>query len=170
MILTKVQPLIILGAALFTGVFIHAQSVNPQSLNSAGTKMIQSNGSISFTVGELVVLRLTDLNGNTLGNGFVNGAILTTAKLQEADTSLLDLKVFPNPTNELVNIQINHSTIDQIIVSITDLQGKEIYNGNYATVSNVIGINTATYASGTYFLSIKNTTGQTIGSYKIIKH
>lgn len=170
MILTKVQSLIILGAALFTGVFIHAQSINPQSLNSSGTKMIQSNGSISFTLGELVVLKLTDINGNILGNGFVNGSILTTVNLQETDTSILNLKVFPNPTNELVNIQINHSTIDQISVSITDLQGKEIYNGNYAAVSNVIGINTSTYTTGTYFLSIKNTTGRTIGNYKIIKH
>jgi len=70
----------------------------------------------------------------------------------------------------LVNIQINHSTLDQVVVTITDLQGKEVYIGKYAGISNVIGINTALYATGTYVLSLKNLTNQVLGTYKIIKH
>jgi transcriptional accessory protein Tex/SPT6 len=95
---------------------------------------------------------------------------LTTASIQETDTAVLHVKVYPNPTTELVNIQINHSTIDQIVLTITDLRGKEIYNGKYACISNVIGINTASYATGTYVISLKNLTNQVLGTYKIIKH
>jgi hypothetical protein len=56
------------------------------------------------------------------------------------------------------------------VLTITDLQGKEVYSGKYAGISNVIGINTASYAKGTYVLSLKNLNNQVLGTYKIIKH
>ena len=166
----KSLPKVVLGAALLMGTMSYAQSIAPQSVNSGGTKMTQANGSLSFTVGELVVLSQTDSQGNTLGGGFTAGATLTTVSIQETDASVLDVKVFPNPTTELVNIQINHSTLDQVLVTITDLQGKEVYSAKYAGISNVIGINTASYSTGTYVLSLKNLTNQVLGTYKIIKH
>jgi hypothetical protein len=147
-----------------------AQSIAPQSVNSGGTKLSQANGSLSFTVGELVVLSQTDSQGNTLGGGFTAGATLTTVSIQETDATVLDVKVYPNPTTELVNIQINHSTIDQVVVTISDLQGKEVYSGRYAGVSNVIGVNTAAYEIGTYILNLKNLNNKVLGTYKIIKH
>jgi hypothetical protein len=170
MLINKYKPIALLGASMLMVTMSYAQSIAPQSVNSGGTKMTQANGSLSFTVGELVVLNLTDNQGNTLGGGFTAGATLTTASIQETDAAVLDLKVYPNPTSELVNILINHSTIDQVVVTITDLQGKEVYNGKYAGISNVIGINTASYATGTYVLSIQNNNSQVLGTYKIIKH
>ena len=146
-----------------------AQNISPQSVNSTGTKMSQSNGSLSFTVGELLVLSQTDSDGNSLGGGFTATAAITTVSIREADAAVLDVKVYPNPTTELVNIQINHSTLEQIIISITDLQGKEVYNGKYAGISNTIGVNAAAYAPGTYVLALKNTNNQVLGTYKIIK-
>ena len=166
----KPKPIALLVAAMLMGTISYAQSIAPQSVNSGGTKMSQSNGSLSFTVGELVVLNLSDSEGNTLGGGFTAGATLTTVSIHETDATLLDIKVFPNPTSDLVNIQINHSTIDQVVLTITDLQGKEVYNGKYAGISNVIGINTASYATGTYVLSLKNLKNQVLGTYKIIKN
>jgi hypothetical protein len=166
----KSKPIALLVAAMLMGIMSFAQSIAPQSVNSGGTKMTQANGSLSFTVGELVVLSQTDSDGNTLGGGFTAGATLTTASIQETDAAVLDVKVYPNPTSELVKIQINHSTLDQVVVTITDLQGKEVYNGKYAGISNVIGINTAAYSTGTYILTLKNPNNQVLGTYKIIKH
>ncbi len=160
----------ILGLLLFFVNNSFTQSIAPQSVNSAGTKMTQANGSLSFTVGELVVLSQTDSEGNTLGGGFTAGATLSTMSIQETDAAILDVKVYPNPTSELVNIQINHSTLEQVLVTITDLQGKEVYSAKYAGISNVIGINTASYATGSYVLSLKNLNNQVLGTYKIIKH
>lgn len=166
----KSKPSALLGAAMLLGTMSYAQSIAPQSVNSGGTKMTQVNGSLSFTVGELVVRTQTDSEGNTLGGGFNSGATLTTVSIKETDATLLDVKVYPNPTTELVNIQINHSTIDQVIITITDLQGKEVYIGKYAGVSNVIGINIASYATGTYMLTLKDKNNWVLGTYKIIKH
>ena len=167
---TKSSPWATLVTLMLIGTMSYAQSIAPQSVNSGGTKMTQANGSLSFTVGELVVLSQTDSDGNTLGGGFTAGATLTTVSIQETDAAVLDVKVYPNPTTELVNIQINHSTLDQVVVTMTDLQGKEVYSGKYAGISNIIGINTASYATGTYVLSLKNINNQVLGTYKIIKH
>jgi hypothetical protein len=166
----KYKPIALLVASILMGTISYAQSIATQSVNSGGTKMTQANGSLSFTVGELVVLNLTDSQGNTIGGGFTAGATLTTASIQETDAEVLDVSVFPNPTSDLVNIRINHSSIEQVVVFITDLQGKELYNGKYAGISNVIGINTASYATGTYVLSLKKLNNQVLGTYKIIKH
>ena len=166
----QLKPIALLGAAMLMGAMSYAQSIAPQSVNSSGTKMTQANGSLSFTVGELVVLSQTDSQGNTLGGGFTAGATLTTVSIQETDATVLDVKVYPNPTTDLVIVQINHSTLDQVVVTINDLQGKEVYSGKYAGISNVIGINTASYATGTYMLILKNLNNQVLGTYKIIKH
>lgn len=166
----KAKPSVLLGAFLLLGSIGFAQSIAPQSVNCSGAKMTQANGSLSFTVGELVVISQTDSDGNTLGGGFTAGATLTTVIVQESDDEVIDVKVYPNPSTELINIQINHSTIDQVVVTITDLQGKEVFSGKYAGISNVIGINTAAYAPGTYTLSLNKTNNQVLGIYKIIKH
>ena len=152
------------------GAYSNAQSIAPQSVNSNGTKMTQPNGSLSFTVGELVVLTQTDSLGNSLGGGFTASATITTVSIQETDAAILDVKVYPNPTTELVNIQINNSTIEQVLITITDIQGKEVYAGKYAGISNTIGINTASFGVGTYILSFKKTNNQLLGTYKIIKY
>lgn len=166
----KLKTKVLLGIVLLMGTTSYAQSIAPQSVNSGGKTMSQSNGSLSFTVGELAVLSQTDNQGNTLGSGFTASASLTTMSVQETNAAILDVKVYPNPTTELVNIQINHSTIDQVVVTVTDLEGKEVYSGKYAGIANVIGINTSSYATGTYVLSLKNLNNQVLGTYKIIKH
>ncbi|MFN5345997.1 MAG: T9SS type A sorting domain-containing protein [Bacteroidota bacterium] len=166
----KSKHITLLGAFMLFRTIGYAQSVAPQSVNSGGTKITQANGSLSFTVGELVVLSQTDSQGNTLGGGFSTGATLTTVSIKETDAAVLDVSVFPTPTTDLVHIRINHSSIEQIVVAITDLQGKELYNCKYTAVSNVIGINTASYAIGTYMLTLKNLNNQVLGNYKIIKH
>lgn len=160
----------LLAAMLLVGTVSYAQSIAPQSINSSGAKMSQSNGSLSFTVGELVVITQTDNQGNTLGSGFTSSSTITTSSIQATDPSVLDVSVFPNPTSELLNIRINHAALEQVFVSITDLQGKEVYSGKYAGIANTIGVNTAGYAPGDYVLSLKNNNNELLGNYKIIKH
>jgi hypothetical protein len=170
MIKNKSKLLALLAAAMLMGTISYAQNIATQSVNSSGKKMTQANGSLSFTVGELVVLSQKDSDGNTLDGGFTTGATLTTLSIQETDAAVLDVKVYPNPTTDLINIQINHATINQFVVRITDVHGKEVYSSKYAGVSNIIGVNTANYPTGTYMLTLKNINNQVLGIYKIIKH
>ena len=159
---------LLIGLFSFT-INTYAQKIAPQSINSSGKKMSQSNSSITFTVGELVVLSQTSSEGTGLKNGFSAGATLTTQSIKEPDINIMDVSVFPNPTSNYLNIKINHALVKNFVITITDLQGKEIYKETYSNFSNTIGINMASFSKGNYMLSIKDNEFQTLGVYKIIK-
>ena len=88
----------------------------------------------------------------------------------EIDVSNLDVNVFPNPTQNLINIQINQLSYDELFVTITDLLGKDVYYGKYAGIPNIIRINTASYTTGTYILSLKNQNNQVLSTFKVTKN
>lgn len=154
---------------LLVGIVCDAQIIVPQSVNSSGGSLIQSNGSLSFTIGELAVVNLKDSQGNILGEGFMSGATISTLINRVIDHSVLDLEVFPNPTIDLVNIRINNSSLDQFILSIIDLQGREIYNVEYAATRNIINIDVSDLVAGTYLLYFKTGKNEFLGSYWIFK-
>lgn len=154
---------------VFSSGFGYAQSISPQSINSSGTSMAQSNGSLSFTVGELVVLSQTDSDGNTLGGGFTSGATISTASIQEPNEALLQVKIFPNPTTDLITVAIQETKLPSVEIEITDINGKVIFKETYAGISNNIGLNTASWNMGTYFLTLIGNKAEVLGIYKIVK-
>lgn len=171
MTITKAKIKTLLSALLISTGLTQAQSIAPQSVNSAGVKMTQSNGSLSFTVGELVVKTQTDANGNNLGSGFTNSATSSTTvlSLYTPDKEVLNVSVYPNPTTDLVVVDISSTTLDWLYLDVVDLQGKTISTEKYVGMSNKIGINTTHYKSGTYLLQLKNISGKLLGTYKLIK-
>jgi hypothetical protein len=163
--------LITLTAALMVSAFAEAQSIAPQSINTSSASMSQSNGSLSFTVGELVILNNTDSEGNSLGSGFTNGAAVSTTLLSvtEPKAEILQVKLYPNPAGDMVFVDVMQSKLEHLFISINDYQGKVVYAEKYAGIANKIGINTASFAAGTYLLSIKDSSNTAIGTYKLIK-
>jgi hypothetical protein len=165
------KPLLLLALAFLIGTSGYAQSIAPQSVNNAGVKMSQSNGSLSFTVGELVILTQIDSNGNSIGGGFTNGSAISTTVLsiQEPDATILQVSIFPNPTTDLLQVQIKEASNQEMVLELTDFSGKSLYNGHYRLMHQNIGINTVNYSSGVYLLSLKKPNGQILGTYKIVK-
>ena len=163
--------LLLFTASILNWGMIHAQTIAPQSINNAGTKMTQNNGSLSFTVGELVVLTQTDSAGNSLGGGFTNAATSSTTvvSVTEPGIELINVKVYPNPTSDLVFVDIIETQIDWLYIEIYDLQGKLISSDKYAGISSRIGINTASLNKGTYLLNLKDKNDNLLGNYKLIK-
>lgn len=157
------------AAILFMFSYSHAQSIAPQSINSGGTSVSQSNGSLSFTVGELVVLSMSDSEGNTLGGGFTSGATISTASIQEPDVALLDVKVYPNPTTDLITVAIQETQLSIVEIEVSDINGKVISTEKYSGFSTKIGINSAFWVNGTYFLTLKDERNSVLGIYTIIK-
>ena len=166
----KKQMLLILSIILCLGM-LHAQNIAPQSINNVGTKMTQNNGSISLTVGELLVLTQTDLAGNSLGGGFTNTATSSTTvvSVAEPDIEILNVKVYPNPASDLVFVDIIETNIDWLYIDIYNLQGKLISSDKYAGISSRIGINTTSLNEGTYILNLKDKNGSLLGNYTLIK-
>lgn len=158
---------IIIGISLVMN--LKSQTISPQSINSAGIAGQPSNGSLSFTVGELVVLSETDSGGNTLGNGFTSSAASVVTAILEPDASLLNVKVYPNPTSDMLYVDIVTTKLEWVYAEITDELGKLVVSEKYAGITNHIGVNSYKWKAGLYFLNLKDSAHNTIGNYKIVK-
>jgi hypothetical protein len=152
-------------------VAVQAQTLAPAAVTSAATKMTQSNGSLSFTVGELVVQTQTDANGNTLGGGFTNSATgsTTVTVVQTPDMETMTVNVYPNPTTDLLTVHVAHSTVDTYLLQLTDMQGRLVHTSHHAGISGRVGVNMTTYPAGTYLLTLLGTDGRAMGSYRIVR-
>ena len=148
----------------------NAQTLSMQSVNSAGAKFANGKGSLTFTVGELVIDDLEDSNGNSLSNGFTSGSVITTTPLGIVDPSIIDISVFPNPTLDDINVTIKHSSFTNVQVLITDIKGSTVYVVDANVHTGLIQIPSRNFASGTYILQIKAPNGNLLNSYKIIKN
>lgn len=146
-----------------------AQSLTPQAVHSCGSTFTQSNGSLSFTVGELVIIPQVDSSGNSLNSGFTAGATITTISIDEPDPTVIDMKVFPNPVTDKINISVAFAKVDRALVVISDVGGKEAYRGNLISFPGVIELETSSLVSGTYILSVIADSGSVLGTYKLIK-
>lgn len=146
-----------------------SQGISPQSVNCTGKVMNQANGSLSFTVGDLVVLSQMDNDGNSLFGGFTSGSTISTAIIKEPDDAIINVKVFPNPMTDLVTVSIQETTVTNLILEVVDLNGEVVYTSKYSGISNNVGINTSIWSIGNYFLYLKNSENHLLGSFKIIK-
>lgn len=79
------------------------------------------------------------------------------------------LFVYPNPTNDKINIQINLPDETITGVSLIDISGKEIYRKNKLNITELSEeINLGGFSSGVYSLLIK--TSNKVYSKRIIKN
>lgn len=72
----------------------------------------------------------------------------------EVKNSYLKLKIFPNPTNQAVNIEIDGSSNTDATVSIYDLSGRLVFSNTYMILqgSNVVNVNVENLNKGTYLI------------------
>ncbi|MBL4861676.1 MAG: T9SS type A sorting domain-containing protein [Crocinitomicaceae bacterium] len=126
--------------------------------DSYGDGMDAGYGAGSFTV--------TDQSGTTLvsGGAFADDATgsFKTGNVQSAgigELSIQDVKVFPNPATDVINVTFNAENSDYL-VSLTDLQGRVMASSNV----NASGVQTVSFpvadlAVGSYIVTISTGTG-----------
>jgi len=78
-----------------------------------------------------------------------------------------EIKLFPNPVKDFLNININNETVKDISIEIFDIYGKEIFYTN----QYIANINVSSWADGIYIIKI-NISGQARSEIRkfIIQH
>jgi hypothetical protein len=106
---------------------------------------------------------------NTIRNFDYDYVSTNTVELVQ-NVNKLELTLFPNPTNHLLNIVHNLSTDDNLIFSLYNIQGKlmiEKIINNKTTGKNQETIDISGLANGNYIFQVKSKTSSI--SKKIIK-
>ena len=77
------------------------------------------------------------------------------------------IRVFPNPTTYLVNVDLSQLPQGEYQLYLLDLSGKVVYNQT-ATKSNT-EIDMSSFATGTYVLNVQTKGTQKVETFKIVK-
>lgn len=155
---------------LFASLGLNAQSLNPQAVNSAGISMTQSNGSLNFTVGDLIIETHTDADGNSLGGGFTNSTTdSSVTSIDELVIENMDVTLFPNPTSDWLNVQFAEPLDDAVSIEIINTQGKILHSQNYPGGQTQLQLQTSHLATGNYFVHIRSHASESSATFKLVK-
>ena len=125
------------------------QSISKQVISPAGINFDNGSNKLSFSTGEVVVGSMTDEDATyQLGNGYYPSLNLSTLNTESPELQL-QVKVFPNPTTEV--IYITHPTESFFEVSITDVSGKQILQ---TANQKQQPLSLQNFTKGTYFISV----------------
>ena len=142
----------------------YSQTISKQVIGPSGATFENGNNKLSYTVGEVVVGAITDEDGTyQLGNGYYPSLNLSTLET-EAPELQLEIKVFPNPTKEV--IYITHPMEQFFNVSIKDINGKQILQ---TANQKQQPLSVQTLTTGTYIIIVTTKDSKQSNTYKIIK-
>ena len=118
------------------------------------------------------VLRVVDNSSGDVGviNGWAIELCQTSQTSAINDFSFRQLLIYPNPFNDLLRISLETETSDDVLISLFDLQGRQVIHGKYTNQSTIFTkeLNLSNLTSGIYILSIQKGLAKT--SKKIIKY
>ena len=142
----------------------YSQSISKQVIGPGGQTFENENNKLSYSVGEVAVGAMTDEDGTyQLGNGYYPSLNLSALNTETPELQL-QVKVFPNPTKEV--IYITHPTEQFFDVRITDISGKQILQTAHQKEQP---LSVQTLTTGTYFITVTTKESKQTNTYKIIK-
>ena len=159
----KLSVVILLGLGL-TG--LQAQTAVPSSAGNASG----SGGSASFSVGQMVYTTGTGTNGTALQGVQQPYEISVITEIDEAKGINLIASAYPNPTSDLINLNIDASNtliIESLSYQLFDASGKLLETKKLE--ANQTSIVTSSLVPATYILKIIEGNKE-IKTFKIIKN
>jgi len=168
---------LLIGAfSLFSLSQLSAQS-SPQSVLNASSASYKSNRyQVEWSVGELAVVEsMRSANGHLIiTNGFLQPHTPVAAD-RNPQFNNDEIRVLPNPTYDIVEINLLTAQQGAVTMEIYDVTGKVLVQRKAvsAGLGHLERISLAPHAAGTYFLRIQLTPeegfNRKTGSYKIVK-
>ncbi|HBX49740.1 MAG: hypothetical protein A2275_01480 [Bacteroidetes bacterium RIFOXYA12_FULL_35_11] len=159
--------LIIIALLLvISGLNAQSQSLSPEVITTVGDYFTNSYASLSITIGELATETVSNSN-NILTQGFQQSQYFTV-DIEENKKNGFAVTVFPNPTNDILNIDIKTEQNLNTRIQLCDENGKILIDENIKVLETSRKYDLKIFAAGLYFLKIK-TDNDYSKTVKIIK-
>ena len=160
----KSKPLALLGAAMLMGTMSYAQTIESVTFSAVAS----SNDNFQPVMGTPYGASLSGANGSleisaSYGESSYEETTLSTEELKLQSS----IRVFPNPTTYMVNVDLSQLPQGEYQLYLLDLSGKVVYNQT-ATKSNT-EIDISSFATGTYVLNVQTKGTQKVETFKIVK-
>ncbi len=162
------KSILVLGAVISFCGYTQAQSVSPDVIASAGDFYSNASGSISWTLGEPMGETYTSAN-NILTQGFQQPWDFGTA-VAPGQTPV-NADAFPNPTNDIVNIQFGDNSSGLYVIEVFNTLGQNVTAVQFtATPSSRTSVSLYDFADGVYFITVRKADGTETSTFKINKN
>ena len=141
-----------------------AQEIERDVLSTSGEFHKGSNGSLSWTMGEIAV-QTVNSNNLLLTQGFQQNSLTVTA-IDESDALKYTVKAFPNPVKNTLALKISEIKEKSIMIELYNITGNLLLKKEIKSTNTIIPFNE--YQSGEYILRVIEE-NKPVKSFKIIK-
>lgn len=142
------------------------QSHAPVLVTGAGDSFKNDYVEVEWSIGE--VLTETYFNDtNSLTQGFHQPEYDVVAAVDDTLKSDFEVRVFPNPTSEVIDLRVTGKTSQTLTYELIDLQGKVLLSRSISDLSGQI--NVSGLSQNIYLLKVLAEGGKLITSFKIQK-
>lgn len=138
-------------------------SLAQSSVVSAGGEAT-GDGSVSFSVGQTAYMTAANENGS-LSQGVQQAYVITEET--GIEITQIQLRAFPNPTNDVLNLQINGGDFKKMTYALFNNTSKLMTKGSVNGSETQISM--GAYKAGVYFLDVK-AEGKSVKKFKIVKN
>jgi len=142
---------------------VWGQTIQNSVVASTGASTSSGNVKMDYTLGEVVVETFS-AGGNTLTQGF-HQTNLTLVAIENTEL-FPDINIYPNPADNLVNIDIPQN-YNQLDISMYDVTGKLLKTQSNA--NGKITFDVSILATGTYYLQVINPKNEQVKTFKVVK-
>lgn len=143
--------------------FIISISLNAQEVvSTSGDCFEKPSGSITFTLGECVTE--TFESGNVMLTQGFHQPVLKVTSIESVKT--ISVTAFPNPTSDILYLQINEESISGYYYELYDITGKQL--SSELITKSITEIPFSNRSFGTYLLKIFKD-DKSVQTLKIIK-
>jgi hypothetical protein len=143
--------------------------MNAQSIESVTFSSVAStNDDFQPIMGTPYGASLSGANGSleisaSYGEGTYEESSLSVEELKLQSS----IRVFPNPTTFMVNVDLSQLPQGEYQLYLLDLSGKVVYDQSATATSSQIDM--STFATGTYVLNVQTKGTQKVETFKIVK-
>ncbi len=147
-------------------------SINAQEavLTSGGNASSDNNGSVSYSVGQMVYTTITGTDGSVAQGVQQPYEISVSTAIKNTEDILLEFKAYPNPVKDNLRLLAGRHDIKDMYYQLLDIKGKVLENKKITSVESLI--NMSGLPHGTYFLKViyrSDTSSDEMKVFKIIK-
>ena len=146
-------------------VVANAQSV----IVSAGGDVENSNGSVSYTVGQIAVeTTVSDVGSVSVAEGVQQPYEIQTVGVNNYPQIVLNAKVYPNPTENVAQLELNGFEVPEggLRASLYDGNGKLLQT--MTVTDDITTFQIGQYATGNYLLELKSG-NSSLKTFKIVR-
>ena len=135
------------------------------SVNTAGGEVKNSSGSVSYSIGQVAYTSVSYSNGS-VSQGVQQAYQISTLNLEEKAFNF-SLSVYPNPTQDNLNLRVGNYRQEQMVYRLLDSGGNLLSESKVQSQETVIEMHQLPNA--TYFVEVHHE-NKKVQSFKIIKN